>query len=143
MWSNVPLFTMSGLHTGFFCGGGHTLVYPLGGLVACSPRNFFCIQRWTLTKFWGGGGGLKLDGENPSAPPPPPLCMQPCMYYTFQPACRLVQVCPDILSPQIYSRHHGKVNVFVPSCSVPLPFPFRSVFLSVPFRFRFKRNVTC
>ena len=25
----------------FFMGGGHTLVRPLGGLVACSPRKFF------------------------------------------------------------------------------------------------------
>ena len=37
------LYPCAGLHTGFFYGGGggHTLVRPLGGLVACFPRKFF------------------------------------------------------------------------------------------------------
>ena len=69
----------------FFMGGGHTLVWPLGDLVACSPRKCFVFY----VRLWhnsggGGGGGLKLEGGNSSAPPPPPppLCMQPCGDFT-------------------------------------------------------------
>ena len=56
----------------FFMGGTHTLVRPLGGLVACSPRKIFCILHWTLTYFWGGGGGGGTQaggGKSQCAPP--------------------------------------------------------------------------
>ena len=41
----------------------------LGGLAACSPRNFWILH--TLdSDLIIGGGELKLEGENPTAPPP-------------------------------------------------------------------------
>ena len=58
----------------FFMGGGHTLVRPLRGLVACSPIKVFIFYIYiTLDSDQIlGGGELKLEGGNPSAPPPPP-----------------------------------------------------------------------
>ena len=42
---------------------------PLGGLVACFPRNFL-YSTLDSDLILGGGGKLKLEGGNPSAPPP-------------------------------------------------------------------------
>ena len=39
--NNVIIIPMQGCIQDFFMGGGHTLVRPLEGLVACSPRIFF------------------------------------------------------------------------------------------------------
>ena len=52
-------------------GGGH-ISAASRGLVPCSPGKFLYS---TLDNNSGGGGGeLKLEGGNPSAPP---FCMQP------------------------------------------------------------------
>ena len=58
-----------------FLWGGHTLVRPLGGLVACSPRKLFVFYVGLCPN--SGGGELKLEGGNPSAPPPPPTVCNP------------------------------------------------------------------
>ena len=47
---------------------------PLGDLVACSPRKVLYSTLDFDLILGGGGGELKLEGGNPSAPP---LCMQP------------------------------------------------------------------
>ena len=66
----------------FFYGGGTHISAPTRGFGGMLPQKIFCIQRWTLTKFWGGGGGgkLKLEGGNPSAPPP---LYATLMYYVW------------------------------------------------------------
>ena len=59
----------AGLHTGFFYGGGTHISAASKGSGGMLPQKIFYILCWTLTKFWGGGK-LKLEGGNPSAPPP-------------------------------------------------------------------------
>ena len=63
------------LHTGFFLwggGGGAHISAASRGLVACSPRKFL-YSTLDSDLILGGGGELKLEGGNPSAPPPLPL----------------------------------------------------------------------
>ena len=49
-------------------GGGHTLVRPLGVWWQAPPENFlYSTLDFDLIL---GGGKLKLEGGNPSAPPP-------------------------------------------------------------------------
>ena len=73
----------SGLHTGFFMGGTHisTLVWPLGGLVACSPRKFFVFYVMDSDLILGG---TSWRGEIPVCPPPPcpPLCVTLLLHIT-------------------------------------------------------------
>ena len=54
-------------------GGGHTLVRPLGGLVGCSPRNFFVfyVRLWPNSGGGGGEGNSRWRGEIPVHPAPP------------------------------------------------------------------------
>ena len=61
----------SGLHTGFVYWGDTHISAASRGSGGMLPKKIFCVLRWTLTQFWGGGGGgeLKLEGGNPSAPP--------------------------------------------------------------------------
>ena len=49
-------------------GRGHTLVRPLGGLVACSPIKFL-YSTLDFDLILGGGGNSSWKGGNPSAPP--------------------------------------------------------------------------
>ena len=65
-------------------GGGHTLVRPLGVWWHAPPENSTLDFDLIL-----GGGGLKLEGGNPSVPPPPPLYatlmynIRMCMYVVY------------------------------------------------------------
>ena len=70
---------MQGPIQDFFMGGGHTLVRPLGGLVACSPRKFLYSTLDSDLILGGGGGGGTQAGGGKSQCSPPSVC-NPEMY---------------------------------------------------------------
>ena len=73
-------------------GGGHTLVRPLGGLVACSPRKcLYSTLDFDLILGGGGGGGTQAGGGKSQCAPP--------LYATLVSMTTFNKKCPQALFP--------------------------------------------